>query len=303
MAGDIELRHLRYFVVLAEELSFTRAARRLAIAQPSLSLQIRQLEARLGTALLVRQPRVALTATGTTFLASARRVLRHMQQTLLAAERLSAGTQAVLEVGMASSAALTSLPVAFRRFAAAHPLVDLRIHEMHSAEQFDALRTGLIDVGISREVVTDPPFVVHQLLREPYRLVLPTGHRMSRNRTVALTDCAADAFVLFPRATAPTLYDQIHTVCREAGFAPRIEVEAREWHTIVALVAAGLGISIAPASVERLRIRGATMRPIRSSSLRAALFLCYSDELPSPNLRAFSAFLRSEMSRMGRTRA
>jgi DNA-binding transcriptional LysR family regulator len=106
MVGEIELRHLRYFVVLAEELSFTRAARRLAIAQPSLSLQIRQLEARLGTALLVRQPRVTLTATGTTFLASARRVLRYMQQTLVAAERLSGGTQAVLEVGMASSAAL-----------------------------------------------------------------------------------------------------------------------------------------------------------------------------------------------------
>jgi DNA-binding transcriptional LysR family regulator len=295
MTGDIELRHLRYFVAIAEELSFTRAARRLSIAQPSLSLQIRQVETRLGTPLFIRQPRVTLTAAGRTLLTSARQVLRRMQQTLLAAERIGAGKHAVLEIGMASSAALTALPAVLKRFAIQHPQVDLRIREMHSADQFDALRTGLIDAGISREVVPEPPFVIHELLREPLQLVVPPEHRLARRRAVRLADCGSDAFVLFPRATAPMLYDQIQAACHEAGFSPRVEIEAQEWHTIAALVAAGFGLSIAPGSVGRLRIRGAVMRPIRPMTLRAALFLCYSAESASPALRSFSRFVGLEM--------
>src|SRR2546430_4550378 len=135
--SDIELRHLRYFVTVAEELSFTRAAQVLRIAQPSLSLQIQQLESRVGTGLLIRRPRVALSPAGVALLASARHVLRHVKQAFLTAEKVGAGQQGLLHVGFASSAALTALPSVVHRFESGHPLIDVRLREMHSADQLD----------------------------------------------------------------------------------------------------------------------------------------------------------------------
>jgi DNA-binding transcriptional LysR family regulator len=295
MVHDVELRHFRYFIAVAEDLSFTRAAARLNIAQPALSQQIRQLEQRLGTSLLVRTPRVGLTPAGAAFLAAARRALAHAYQAAETARRVGAGTRAVLHVELASSAAFTDVPAVVARFMTTHPDVEVRLREMHSAEQLDALRNGALDVAILREAVTDPTLASHELVREPFVLLAPAKHRLARMRAMHLARCADEAFVLFARRAAPTLFDQITAMCNEAGFAPRVVHEAQEWHTISALVAAGLGISIAPRSVAALGIRGASIRRLPAAGGRAVLFVCYPSESAPEPTRRFVAFARSHI--------
>lgn len=297
MEDDIELRHLRYFAAVAEELSFTRAAARLGIAQPALSHQIRQLETRLGTALFLRAPRVALTPAGTAYLPATRRALTQVQQAASIAQRVGAGRQAVLHVGIASAAALSPFPRVVRAFMADHPEIEIRLREMHSADQLAALRSGALDVGVLREAVTDQSFVTFEILREPLVVLLPLRHRLARARTVVLARCADEPFVLFPRETAPTLHDQIFTMCREAGFAPHVENEAHEWHTIAALVAAGFGISIAPASVAPLHVRGTVMRRLLPKTQPTALFLCTPANSQAEAVLAFTKFVASSMRR------
>lgn len=286
----LELRHLRYAIAVAEDLSFTRAAARLRIAQPALSQQIRQLEERVGVRLFERRPRVAVTAAGLAFLGPARRALTDVLQASDAANRAHAGRPPLLRIGLASTAALTTIPTVIRSFAKAHPGVDLRLQEMHSAEQVEALRRGMLDVAVLREPILDPAIASMELVREPFVLALPRRHPLARRRLVEVSGCANEPFVLFPRHVAPTLHDQILALCREAGFRPRLENEAVEWHTIMALVAAGLGVTIGPASLGRLRVQGVTVRPLRTGAGRAVLFLCYDERAATSATRDFAAF-------------
>lgn len=298
-APDIELRHIRYFLAVAEELSFTRAAKRLNIAQPALSHQIRQLEHRLDTDLFVRSPRVALTPAGSAFLLAGRRALTHVHQAAAIATKVGSGRRAVLHVGLSSAASLTRFPRVVREFTSKHSDIEIRIREMHSTEQLEALRTGALDAGVVRETPSDNPFEMHELLREPLILILPEHHRLARYKSVSLSRCADEAFVLFPRAGAPMLHDQIFAMCREAGFTPRVENEAHEWHTIAALVAAGFGISIAPASVSGIRVTGSTLRRLLPSENRTALYLCTPAAPTSDALRLFVRFVKATMNRSG----
>lgn len=295
MAYDIELRHLRYFVTVAEDLSFTRAAVRLNMAQPALSHQIRQLESRLGTSLFVRSPRVALTPAGVAFLSAARRALTQVQQAAAIAAKVGAGRRALLHVGLSSAASMTKLPRAIRDFMAKHPEIEVRMREMHSTDQLDALRAGALDVGVVRETTADQSFVMREMLREPLMIILPARHRLARLSAIRLARCADEPFVLFPRAGAPTLHDQIITMCREAGFMPRVENEAHEWHTIAALVAAGFGVSIAPASVAALRVRGTVMHRLLPAKKPTALFLCTAADSRSESVDAFTRFVLGAM--------
>lgn len=297
MADDIELRHLRYFIALAEDLSFTRAAARLHIAQPALSQQIRQLEQRIGATLLLRTPRVSLTPAGAELAAAARHTLAHVQQAAETARRVAVGSRAVIHVGLASSAALTRIPAIVKRFMDTHPDAEVRLREMHSAEQVEALKQGALDVAILREAVTDATFASHELLREPPSLIVSASHRLARVRRLDLSQCASEPFILFARRTAPTLFDQIINVCRESGFAPRIVHQAEEWHTIASLVAAGLGISIGPYGVGGLGIQGMVVRPLPTAAGRAVLFVCYPKESMSEEVRRFVQFARSEAAR------
>lgn len=291
MTADVELRHLRYFIAVAEEGNFSRAARRLSMAQPPLSQQIRQLEERLGVALFERRPRVRLTPAGERLLPAGRHQLALLERSLEAARRASNEPRGVLQVGFSSSAALTVLPKVWQRFRARTPEGELRLHELHSAEQLERLRAGVLDIAILRESPVDDAFTVRELLREPLVAVLPGRHRLARSAAVRVGALAREPLVLFPRSTAPMLYDQILSVCAEAGFAPAMGAEAREWHTITALVAAGFGVAIAPASVGRLRLTGAVTRPLRPSVRRAVLFLCHTREAVSRPAAAFIEFV------------
>ena len=287
MEQPIELRHLRYFVAVAEELHFGRAALRLGIAQPPLSQQIARLEAMVGYPLFERRPRVALTEAGKVLLVSARRMLAQAEQGVDAARRAGRGESGVLTVGFAASAMLTALPEVFRSYRGHYPMVELRLRELSTTAQLDALRSGTIDVGFLREPVVDEALVAQPVVREPFVAVLPPGHPLAAHPHLSPSALADEPFVLFPREVAPTLYDQIIALCREVGFAPKQVQEAQEWLTIVSLVDAGLGVSLAPASFEKLRWGGVEYRPLHPDGGGTTISLCRRGEDPPPTLLAF----------------
>jgi len=264
------------------------------MAQPPLSQQIRQLEDRIGVPLFERRPQVRLTAAGERLLPAARHQLALLERSIQATRRASSDPRGVVQAGFSSSAALTVLPKVWQAFRARMPEIELRLQELHSGEQLERLRAGVLDVGILREPVVDDAFTVRELVREPFVSLLPARHRLARRAAIRVGALAREPFVLFPRATAPALYDQIRSVCAEAGFAPAIGAEAREWHTIMGLVAAGFGVSVAPAGVGRLRLPGAVARPLLPAVRRAALFLCHTREaVPRPAATFIEFMLRT----------
>lgn len=287
----IETRQLRYFVAVAEESSFTRAAARLGIAQPPLSQQIQALERKVGHVLFQRRPAVALTPAGRSFLIGARQTLLRLDQSLRSAREIGGGIRGVVHVGLASSVPLSPVGRVLGEFRRHARGIDLRLHEVHSADQLEGLQHGTLDAGLLREPAMNPAFLTHEVLREKLVVALPERHRLRRIRAVPAARLANDPFVLFPRASAPALHDQIVTLCHEAGFSPRIEQEVGEWHTILGLVASGFGVSIMPASVASMRIRSAIIRAIAPSVARAAIFLCAPRIASTPAGETFVRFM------------
>ncbi|WP_169983390.1 LysR family transcriptional regulator [Microbispora sp. H10836] len=265
---ELPLAQLHAFVVLAEELHFGHAAARLGIAQPPLSQQIRRLEDKVGHALFAREPgRVALTAAGRELLPAARRALADLADGLSAARAAGSGRIGRLRIGFAASAALTVLPDLLRAFRRRYPGVRLDIQEMTTAPQIAALRDRTIDVGLLREPPADEPDLnFRTVLTEPFVAVLPSAHPLAALRSVRLAQLADSPFVLLPRAAGPGLHDQIVGLCAAAGFTPRVAQRAVEWQTVCALVETGLGVSLAPASIRRIRLKGVAFRTIESGA-------------------------------------
>ncbi|MFF8397401.1 LysR family transcriptional regulator [Streptomyces sp. NPDC016172] len=266
----LPLPQLHAFVVLAEELHFGHAADRLGIAQPPLSQQIRRLEDKVGHALFTRPPgRVALTPAGRELLPAARHALTGLADGLAAARAAGSGRTGRLRIGFAASLAVTVLPGLLRTHRERYPGVDLDIREMTTAPQLVALRDGTIDVGLLREPPEgDPELAFRTLLTEPFVAVLPTSHPLAAHRTVALADLADSPFVLLPREAGPGLHDRITALCATAGFTPRVTQQAVEWQTVCALVETGLGVSLAPAAIRRIRLGGVAFRPLTPGDAR-----------------------------------
>ncbi|WP_369394121.1 LysR family transcriptional regulator [Streptomyces sp. CG1] len=274
---ELPLPQLHAFVVLAEELHFGHAAARLGIAQPPLSQQIRRLEEKVGYALFEREPgRVTLTPAGRALLPAARQAMAGLTDGLAAARAAGSGRSGRLRIGFAASLALTVLPGLLREFRKQFPDVHLDIHEMTTAPQLDALRARTIDIGLLRE----PPAGESELgfrtvLSEPFVAVLPTAHPLAAQRAVSLAQLAGEPFVLLPRAVGPQLYDRITGLCEEAGFTPRISQDAVEWQTVCALVETGLGVSVAPASIRRIRLKGVAFRRIHPGCARTRVAVAW----------------------------
>jgi DNA-binding transcriptional LysR family regulator len=267
-----ELRHLRYFVAVAEELHFGRAARRLGIAQPPLSQQIRQLEQRLGVALFIRTSRqVALTPAGEALLRGARRVLAELGLAAAAARRAGAGETDALRVAYTDSAALSVLPSAIQRFRSAMPTVHLDLVEGSTAAQIDAVGRDLVDLAVVRGPVVQPALRTEVVLREPFLLALPDPHPLTARARVELAALGGEPMVLFPRHLAPDFHDTISAMCRAAGFTPLVAYEGAEYQTILSLVAAGLGVSLVPRSVGNLQRRGVVYRELPDAPPRAEI--------------------------------
>jgi DNA-binding transcriptional LysR family regulator len=290
----VELHHLRYFVAVAEELHFGRAARRLRVAQPPLSQQIRRLEEEVGARLLDRSRRhVALTAPGAAFLAHARRALAEADLAAEDARRAARGETGRLSVGFVGSAMAGPLPAILRAFRASSPDVALSLQQLTTSRQLDALRGGSLDVGCLH-----PPaggdLVVQPLLAEPLVAALPADHPLAARDAVALGDLEGEPFIVPPREEGAAFHDEVLAACARAGFLPRVAQSATEMSTIVGLVSAGAGIALVPAAIRRLNRDGVAYRPLRADGGPPVvrLALAWRADRESPLLQRFVAAAR-----------
>jgi DNA-binding transcriptional LysR family regulator len=241
----MELRHLRSFVVVAEELHFGRAAKRLSITQPSLSIQIRDLERAVGVPLLERTRRhVQLTAAGRVFLEGARQTLAQAERTVQDAQRAQRGEIGQLRLGFVGSAAYRVLPLLLRAFRAAYPDVEMRLQAMTTKEQLAAMAERRIDAGLLRLPVADARLAWRVVATEPLVAVLPLIHPLAALASVALEALASEPFILYPREDSPAIRDTIIALCRQAGFSPLIAQESGQMQTIVGMVAGGVGVAL-----------------------------------------------------------
>jgi len=288
MEPRLELRHFRYFAVLAEELHFGRAARRLGISQPPLSQQIRRLEELLGARLLDRTSRRAqLTDAGRVFQVEAARVLATADSAVESARRAARGEAGSLRVAFAATVMFLALPRIIREFRDRFPRVHLDLREMPTGTQLAALLEGGIDLGFVREPEPDAALDIVTVMREPLRIALHKGHRLARRTRVGVKDLANEPFVLFPQDLAPGLHRQVMTLCREAGFVPEVVEESRELYTSVSLVEAGIGVSILPASVEKLGWKNVRYLPIPGPAGETRIAAAWRKDRDRPVLRAF----------------
>jgi DNA-binding transcriptional LysR family regulator len=260
----MELRQLRYFIAVAEELHFRRAAARLHISQPPLSQQIAQLEEELGCRLLNRtRRRVELTAAGEAFLRDARAMLDELDVAVSTVRRIETGQAGVLRVNFVGSALLSIVPGIVQRFRRSRPQVEIELRERSTLEQLRALAAGIVDVGLVRPPIDpDDSLWTEVVMREHTVAAIPAGHALARLTRVSLRRMAAEPLVLFPREQAPGFHDLLTGRLAATGTSPRVVQYAPEMLTIIGLVAAGIGVSPVPASVAGLGLEGVTYRPL-----------------------------------------
>jgi DNA-binding transcriptional LysR family regulator len=284
----MELYSLRYFVAVAEELHFGRAARRLGMAQPPLSRQIRALEAELGARLLERTKRhVALTPAGEVLLEEARRLLAQAERVVEAVHRAARGQTGRLAVGFVGTATYGLLPEILRRFHRRFPEVALTLVEMGSPMQLAALGERRIDVGFLRPAALDATLAGRVVQREPLLVALPAGHRLAKAEGITLSDLASEPFVMFPREPRPSYGELLIGYCVAAGFSPRIAQETNEMQTALSLVAAGIGVTLVPASVRSVRRANVVYKPLGEHGPVTELTVVHRQEDDSAALGAF----------------
>lgn len=293
----MELRHLRYFVAVAEELNFTRAAERLHIAQPPLSQQIFALESELGVALFERtKRRVALTDAGKRFLERSRRILEDTSNAAEEARRAGLGEVGELRIGYTSSLPLTPLlSSVLRDYRRRHPDVRLVLREMFTPDQFDALRHDRLDIGFVRHNPDGnalPGLRLHELQRDPLRMVLPASHPLADANVVSIAQFRDDHFIMYPRASGAGLATVIHQLCASAGFAPKIMQEAEEATTQIGLVAAGLGVSVMPAPLECVKVADVRYVPLSDAGAFYTMFMALAERESSPVQTGFVEAVR-----------
>ena len=256
---------MRYFIAVAEERHFGRAARRLQMAQPPLSRQIQALEAELGFSLFDRSHRkVELTTPGDAFLEHARRVFETLELGITAAKRAAAGKSGRIVIAYPSSVAFSGLHELFRLFHTRLPNVEVSLRELPPQEQIEALKDGRIDVGFIRGPMHDDDLAAKKVLSEPLVVALPAAHPLTAKKRLALEVLAREPFICFPRHRGPGFFDYLMRLCHAAGFSPNIVQEAPHLD-IVSLVAAGFGVAIVPRSVKFARRPGVVFRPIVGS--------------------------------------
>ena len=305
----MELRHLRYFIAVAEEGHVTRAAARLGIQQPPLSQQIRALERELDVQLFRRKPRgVELTDAGVTFLDRARTLLEDVDRACASTKRTARGEQGRVVVGFTSSAPFHPfIPRVLRTFREMSPLVSLALEESGSSELVQGLHDEAIDAAFIRSPVEDfVDLTVEPLLEEEMLVALPAAHALAGRSgfdqaALSLTALASENFILYKRPGAPGLYDTIIGACRKAGFSPKISQEAPRIVSTLNLVAVGLGISIVPDSLRRLQMDGVTYRRIAGSArLKAPLILACRRGGNSAAVQRFIDLVRTSAGQIGK---
>lgn len=301
----MDFRQLRYFVAVAEALSFSEAARKLHISQPPLSTQIKALEDELGSPLLDRsRHHVALTPAGTLFLDKARAALGNLEQAREVVKQVAAGEAGEIRVAFTASVPMQdAFPRAVQRFRLGHPRATLELVHMSTGQQLQGLEKGEIDIGFLRpspQFYPPPSITVHEVLADRLVAVLPAAHAAAQPQAaneaadeaagLDLGTLSAQPFLLFPRGLGCGLFDHVTTLCNRAGFAPRIAQEAREATTIIGLVASGAGVSVLPEIYARTGIPGVAYRALAGTDAGSRVLVAHRAGALSPIMRRFLAF-------------
>ncbi len=293
MGIDVELRHLRYFIALAEELHFGRAAARMHITQPPMSRQLKELEKELEVILLARNNKVVkLTEQGQIFLEHARQLQELLDRAIKMTRKAHRGEFGRLAIGYLAEAAFHLLPNVLRHFRDNHSDVELVLHGMITSAQLEALSRGSIDVGIMRPTASLYEYKSELILREPFVVALPMEHRLARRRDIHIRNLAQEKFVMLPATPVGGLYRQILELCLQAKFEPKIVQVGPETRSVVGLVGAGIGISIVPSSVQRMNISNVVYRRLRGVRSYAEMVIVWRKDGETPVVAQFLRAVR-----------
>lgn len=284
----IEVRHLRYFRAVAEELHFGRAAVRLHVAQPALTRQIQRLEEEVGVLLLKRTQRsVELTPAGALFCERAKMILDEIAKAAIDARRVEAGEYGRLTVGFIHSSTYGLMPAVLERFRHMYPDVELDLREMTVTEQLDALVRGIIDVGLLRPGASDPRIAMVPILEEGFLLVVPKGHPLATAGSVRLEELARERFIMFSQKQSPLFHSRIMRMCEGAGFSPNVVQHATQIHTVLGLVGAGMGVAVVPETARNLHISGTRLLRIECAPDPVHVALAWRRDNETPAVRSF----------------
>ncbi len=298
MDTNIELRHLRYFTAVAEELHFGRAALRLHLAQPALSQQIKRLEELVGAPLFLRTSRsVALTAAGEVLLERAQRTLRNVRLDVEEARSIGRGESGFLNVGFIGSGMLSALPPVLQRYRAAYPGVQLHLYESFTSRVIAGLTGGTLDAGFLRDSDPHSELETETLFSEPFIAVLPADHPRAHQRSIAASALRNEPFVFYAKSAGALAWDKPLSLCGEAGFRPRVVQEASNWMSIMQLIAVGFGVSIAPACVATVVPKGVVCLPLRGATDVSNVELAWRKDERRPIVSAFATIARSVAAR------
>jgi DNA-binding transcriptional LysR family regulator len=299
-SSALELRHLRYFVALAEEQNFERAAARLGIAQPGLSQQIIKLEALLGVALLDRSRRsVRLTRPGLELAEQGRRVLGQAENAIDAVHRAARGDLERVSVGYVASAAYSGvLGDALSKFKAASPGVEFQLIEIEMRQQLEKIADKTLDLGFIRPPISLPPGLAAEVaVREDFVVALPAGHRHASAASVSLKSLSPEVFIT-PRQPVDTgFHRNTIAACREAGFEPHINSSGRDFITIASMVVLGVGVALVPRSFQCVQLPGITYTRLKGCSVTSDLAIAYRKVEPSPVIKGFIAHFKKNLVR------
>src|SRR5579863_2804684 len=284
----MELRQLRYFVAVAEDLHYGHAAQRLRIAQPALSRQIQALEKELLVQLLFRnRRRVQITPSGQVFLDRARLILARAEDAVVAAQRAHGGESGPLNLGFVGSATYDVLPSVLRAFRQVAPHVDLTLSEMTAHAQLEGLAEKRIDIGLLRLPARTEGIAFRRISREPLYVALPGSHRLAQLPALRLAALSEEPFVLYPDHPRPSWTEFVIGLCQQAGFRPVVVQRTVEIQTTLSLVAAGIGVSIVPRCIGNLQRKDVVFRRLAGVRAHTELLVAYREGDPSPVVQTF----------------
>ncbi|MBU6444653.1 MAG: LysR family transcriptional regulator [Alphaproteobacteria bacterium] len=287
-------RDHQILTVLAHELHFGRAAEVLGMRQPQLSLRLAQIERVVGLKLFLRRPRVTLTPAGEIIVDAGRRAAAEFNAAVEHARQVERGQVGSIMAAVGSTVMLSDLPLSLQRFRHAYPDVALTLRDMHSAQQWEALRTGLIDVSVTREIGAGRSIRSEILGHQRFVALLPSTHRLAERPQLALAELAGEPFVLFHPSIAPGLHHQINALCIRAGFAPHIAQQADEWYTVLGFVRAGFGVTIALDVFGTIAWSGVEACALADDEATAPVFLCWDQARASSPRDLLVEWLRKD---------
>lgn len=293
----MELRLLHYFATLADELHFSRAAQRLSISQPPLSVAIKQLETELGAQLFERTSKgVRLTAAGAHLLPRARQLLALADQAAQETRDVGQGVRGHLRLGFVGSALYRGVPQALEAFQASHPQVRVDMLEMNSAEQVQGLQQARLDLGLVHSIMLPDGIQSQMLMEEPFVLCLPENHALAALPSIDLAALKNERLILFSSLVSPVYHQRIYQMCLSHGFAPEMRHEVRHWLSVLSLVSLGQGMAIVPAAMQRVGMPRLVFTPLQGKQPQSELLAIWRTAPNNPLVHALVQALHQAIS-------